>query len=1563
MKVGPLLLLIVASVSASFAQLPDTLIDSIASPVSGIQAESGLGSGVAVAGNLAAIGAPKDDIGAEDAGSVKVFDINTGALLFLVANPHPAKAEHFGASVAFSGSRLVIGVPNRYQEPAGHLESGTVYVYDLAGANPTVPALELTRTNPGEFDHFGASVTMEGDRVVVGAPDGGGGHGCAYVYDLASSSPTTPTVVPNPANDASAFGMSVALSGNRLLIAAPNYLAFNGRGRAFLYDLSGATPTVPSATITIPSGVTNYRFAQAIAISGDRMVFGGRIVTPQSPALSTSAGAVYVFDLVNGDPTLSMTLASPTQATINRFGQSVAMSGSRLVVGDSSDGAGAALVSRAFVYDLEGAIPATPIAVLRKNTGTVSDAFGAAVAISATHVVVGAPSDQAMGSPANTPTTTPASVQAPDYAPIQNLNSGGSSSGAVLTLGSSTLSIGGTTVGGTVIISNPGGSGSGTPPPPTYGAAYVFEIANPNSVVATLNSASPAGYSGFGSAMALSGDHVVTATATGHVYVHHRPPAPAPASFVELTDPGNRALDGFGRSVAIFGNYVVVGAPLDGTVVSEGGRVYLYDLNSATPGTPTCTLDNPIAVPSAHFGAALAISAGRMVIGSPGLKIGFLTAGGAFAYTLSNGAPSLPVRLDPPDSTGYDGFGAAVAVSGNHALVGAPYRSTGFYQTGGAFFFNLADLGMPVAVSLPPPHPVEFGNFGAAVALDGDRMLIGAPHDKIQETAAGVAYLYATDSVTPFAQLENPIPRAGDAFGAALAISGTRAVVGAVNGSAQVSAEGSHVYIYDLSQAPNRYSLAAFTDLSSTAQLGEAVAIDHDTVAVAAPFVDSSVAGNGAVYLFGLSNNTPPVVMLKGDQPFTLEAGSYPMDPGATATDAEDGTLVPFVHASDVVPLVPGSYGIQWAAIDHHGTTSLVTRTVQVVDTTAPVIAALESLIFEAAGPDGGYVTYPEATATDAVGVHEITYSKASGTIFPLGTTTVTVTARDAAGNASHTTFNVTVRDSEPPSIARPPTLPVAAENRQGAVVYFPAVPASDPVSAVSVTYSLASGSLFPVGRTEVTATARDAAGNTSTSSFFVEVLGKLKNPYPNVTFHEPEESPDHLTVTVSGTVLIDSPPQFVLYVNGHETALDTPLMAPPFPQVLSWQASGIHPLPGLNTIVVYAGDGSTGQAVEMRKTFSYHKRSSALAGDYQVLCRPASGAFAGLLKVTVTAGDMFSGKFLTGDKTTSFSGVLDHQGQALFSALHSDELELPKRDGAASGPRLKFSIDAADGLTATITEDAGPLAKGVGKRAAFGLSNPVPAALLNLPSRHPMFGRYNVALPSKDQTPTLAPDRYPQGDGCLTVLLLRNGHLTAAGTLADGTKFTAASSLRGDASAALFSTLYGRGFAGGELAFEDLADSDVSGSDWLWCRPQGVQASFYIAGWPLVTIDAIGTKYAAPTALNFGQSAASPGAPNAHLHFAGEGISTELLKGINLHPSTGVAQKLPASDATFTFSFVPATGVYHGAFSLENGSRNGYHGILLNKGANRRGFGYFQSSGRSDRGNTGTVSLKADGP
>jgi hypothetical protein len=164
------------------------------------------------------------------------------------------------------------------------------------------------------------------------------------------------------------------------------------------------------------------------------------------------------------------------------------------------------------------------------------------------------------------------------------------------------------------------------------------------------------------------------------------------------------------------------------------------------------------------------------------------------------------------------------------------------------------------------------------------------------------------------------------------------------------------------------------------------------------------------------------------------------------------------------------------------------TFTITVEPGSSPVVTVPADISAAATGPGGAQVTYA-ASATDPVeGSVPVTCTPASGSTFPIGTTTVNCTATDTTGNVGKNSFTVTVSESTPPTLTTPANMTVAATKAGGAVVSF-TVTATDPVDgALTPTCTPASGSTFPVGTTTVNCSATDKVGLTTSGSFTITV-------------------------------------------------------------------------------------------------------------------------------------------------------------------------------------------------------------------------------------------------------------------------------------------------------------------------------------------------------------------------------------------------------------------------------------------------------------------------------------------
>ena len=257
-------------------------------------------------------------------------------------------------------------------------------------------------------------------------------------------------------------------------------------------------------------------------------------------------------------------------------------------------------------------------------------------------------------------------------------------------------------------------------------------------------------------------------------------------------------------------------------------------------------------------------------------------------------------------------------------------------------------------------------------------------------------------------------------------------------------------------------------------------------------------AGNVATASFSVTvqDTTAPALTTPGD--VTQEADSAAGNAVSFDVTAMDAvTAAPTVTCSpvsgSVFPL--GTSTVQCSTQDAAGNLGSASFTVTVRDTTAPAVTVPANMTLEANSPAGRAATF-SATASDAVTPSPaVTCSPTSGSVFPVGTSTVQCSAQDAAGNLGSASFTVTVQDTTAPTLSLPGNITGEATSPAGRVVTFTATATDAVTTSPSVDCAPASGSTFAVGDTVVTCAAADAAGNVATGSFTVTVTSTAPAP------------------------------------------------------------------------------------------------------------------------------------------------------------------------------------------------------------------------------------------------------------------------------------------------------------------------------------------------------------------------------------------------------------------------------------------------------------------------------------
>jgi regulation of enolase protein 1 (concanavalin A-like superfamily) len=251
---------------------------------------------------------------------------------------------------------------------------------------------------------------------------------------------------------------------------------------------------------------------------------------------------------------------------------------------------------------------------------------------------------------------------------------------------------------------------------------------------------------------------------------------------------GTSASDNFGYSVAISGNYAIVSAFLeDDANGTDSGKAYIYN---ATTGTLLYTLNNPNPYDTStndQFGNSVAISGNYAIVGTRYEKdAGGTFSGKAYIYNATTG--TLLYTLNNPNAystSANDQFGTSVAISGNYAIVGARQEDDAAgLDSGKAYIYNVTTGQLVHTLNNPNAYGTSASdNFGYSVAISGNYAIVGTYlEDDAGGTDSGKAYVFNVTTGALLYTLNNPnaySTSANDNFGFSVAISDNYAIVGA----------------------------------------------------------------------------------------------------------------------------------------------------------------------------------------------------------------------------------------------------------------------------------------------------------------------------------------------------------------------------------------------------------------------------------------------------------------------------------------------------------------------------------------------------------------------------------------------------------------------------------------------------------------------------------------------------------------------------------------------------------------------------------------------------------------
>ena len=249
-----------------------------------------------------------------------------------------------------------------------------------------------------------------------------------------------------------------------------------------------------------------------------------------------------------------------------------------------------------------------------------------------------------------------------------------------------------------------------------------------------------------------------------------------------------------------------------------------------------------------HFGQSVAIENDRMIVGAPSGGVDGIDPGWAYIYDW-NGTVWKETKLLASDGEDFDRFGHDVDVLGDRVIVGAYWDHVNDTSSGSAYIFDLVD-GVWEETQIAPSDGQDTDLFGRHVALAPDRAVVGAHWNTENGTESGAFYIYdwnGADWVETKITASDAAP--GDNFGYGLSVDGDRIVVGAISDYFGTTKCGS-VYIYDWDGTSWLESKIYPTDIQNARAFGISTAVQGDTIVVGAYLDEENGTNSGAVYIY-----------------------------------------------------------------------------------------------------------------------------------------------------------------------------------------------------------------------------------------------------------------------------------------------------------------------------------------------------------------------------------------------------------------------------------------------------------------------------------------------------------------------------------------------------------------------------------------------------------------------------------------------------------------------------------------------------------------------------------------
>jgi len=750
------------------------------------------------------IGSPYDDTNESDSGAVYLFKIESDSNITQLAKikgSSIAQDDHFGYSVSLDGNYVVVGAPG---DNEGEDDAGAFYLFKII--DTTFQELQKVQASSrGLNDNFGSSVALSQDYIAVGSPNNDNiadDAGMAYLFKRESDTNVTQLDSFSNANEADNFGNSIDIDHNLILVGAlKDDTKANNSGAAYVYKISD-DKAVKVKKLTPSNLKSGDYFGSSVAVCGTKMVVGAYL----SDASVENGGSVYSF-YKNGDEIVQKSqLTLSSQVKNSFFGSDVAIDGNFVTVGAFGENSG---------YLFDGEAPYLIYQYSNQNLDTIEESkikniftIEAASPLSnLTYKLVG--DDATFFSINNSVISNSGKF---DFENPQDKNKNNNYIFTALLEDKKGLQ---KNISFSVLVEN---------------LTYIF---NKKETLRDGEVDDRFGYS-----IAANSDYVVVSIPNKESVDLYKNNNGKLTYLTTISADDKAEGDLFGTSVALYAKSILVG--------TQNEKVYWFEIQDDDSVEQKDSFSADDNEDGDRFGSHVALWGDYIVVGAP-LKDD--AKGALYLFKKDSTSVSEITKIKTGENSN-DTLASSIAIYKNYIVAGSPHSSVNEDDGGVAYLFEIQDDdSVNELTQIDPDESFAYDKFATTVAINNTTIAIGTPFEDLEQTNSGAVYLFQIEddkNVTQTDKIKSENLEKNALFGNSIALSRNFIAIGSTKSTLNAKVE-----LYEINSTIEANYKQVFKADSFETSFGSSLYIDFKNLLIGSYKEKDS----GVIYNFLKDNN------------------------------------------------------------------------------------------------------------------------------------------------------------------------------------------------------------------------------------------------------------------------------------------------------------------------------------------------------------------------------------------------------------------------------------------------------------------------------------------------------------------------------------------------------------------------------------------------------------------------------------------------------------------------------------------------------------------------------------